>query len=78
MAKVFFFSDLRPQAPFSSCLGAAAEEAALRAVARVAVRPSSLEVAFTAMMSICVEERFFLKQEELLQIVLLNTDVVPL
>ena len=49
MANVFFFSDLRPQAPFSSCLVTAAVEAALRAVALVAVRLSSLEVALTAM-----------------------------
>ena len=49
MAKVFFFSERRPQAPFSS-LVAAAVEAALRAVARLAVRPRSFEVAFTAIM----------------------------
>ena len=70
MAKVFFFSDLMPQAPFSSCLGAAAAvEAALRAVARVAVRPSSLEVAFTAIMFyVCV----VLKLADWFQIVLLT------
>ena len=49
MANVFFFSDLRPHAPFSSCLVAVAVEAALMAVALVAVRLSSLEVALTAM-----------------------------
>ena len=49
MANVFFFSDLRPHAPFSSCLVAVAVEAALRALARVAVRLRSLEVALTAM-----------------------------
>ena len=74
MAKVFFFSDLRPQAPFSS-LAAAAVEAALRAVARVAVRLSSLEVALTAMMLFYYDILLKLTNCVLFQIVLLDTDV---
>ena len=73
MANVFFFSDLRPQAPFSSVLLAVAEAAAplmARWRGEQGERESSFEVAFTAIIlkpGLCLKDLLEMRFKKVLR-----------